>query len=260
MEPTQGAILDPASAVPGQGADPGASAVVDPNTPPASADPSQGADPVSVEQQLRTTQGAVDGLRAQLLQQQQMMAQMMQPREPQQPQSQTAQNPHPPGTQEWWQAEIRMGQEVAAQKATQGFMNMLAQASQQQAETQWQMQHPEIPLVSVKMWAQQNMGFEPQTPQALDRVYTLMTLPANMQTVQTGAVDRFYTQARQPANTATPLRGSPAPAAPGKVSFEALAKAWNENPAIEKTWSPELRQAWEQELQLRDQLQRQGKL
>ena len=191
-----------------------------------------------------------------------MLTQLIQGPSPQnQPQQPAvAQNPHPPGTQEWWQAEIRIGQETAAQKATQGIMQMLAQASQQQSEQQWQGKHPEADINTVKMWARMNMGFEPQTDKALDQVYTLMTLPASMQTVQTNAVNQFYQQARQNPNTATPLRGSPAPAAPGKVSFEALAKAWNENPAIEKTWSPDLKAAFDQELQLRASLQRQGKL
>jgi len=262
MEPTQGAIIDPASAVPdaGQGAGQGASAVVDPNASPASSD-GQGAVPEDVQHQLRTTQGAVDSLRAQLLQQQQMMQQMMQQREPQQTPAPTT-NPYDPQTQstEWWRHEIRMGQESAVQKAQQGMMQVIAQAAQQAAEQQWQARHPETSVDMVKMYARMNMGFEPQTDKALDMIYQLMTMPNQVQTAQTNAVNQFYSQARQPVNPATPLRGGPAPAAPGKVSFDDVLRQYAQNPEIENTWSPEFRAAFEQELGARNALIKKGRL
>ncbi len=165
------------------------------------------------------------------------------------PQTDVQKNPYDPSN---WTEWLRWETQAAARLASEQTAKMLIERAQEMqrvsAEAQWQAEHPNVDINAVKAFSQIR-GI-----QSLDDAYIVMTQGQSMNAAAANAIQRTYNQIRQTPNAATPLRGQPAPGPQPKVSFEETLKRWNENPAIENSWTPEFKNAFEQELNYRDRM------
>lgn len=148
----------------------------------------------------------------------------------------------------WFRFEQKRGIQEALGEVFQRAESM----TRAQQEAQWVANHPGVDIESVKAFGQVRGVRE------LDDAYALMTMQQREAGVAASVLNQTVNQLRQPT-TAAPLRGQPV-GQPGKQSYEALAKAYADNPDIEKTWSEQLRAAFWEETRARDYLIRKGKL
>lgn len=160
----------------------------------------------------------------------------------------TENNPYDPQT-DWWNAlkweQNRAAKEAAksaAEQAMSGVLNFAKQQATLQQEMQWQQAHPNVDINLVKQWGQMN-GVN-----SLDHAYTLMTLPNTIQSAQTQAANTAFNSFRQPQNVATPVRGGQQAGGTVQLSYEAMAKEYQESfGKAYETWSPALQKAFNQE-------------
>lgn len=175
-------------------------------------------------------------------------------RQNQPPQMQNVQqNPYNADTD--WQSWMKWEQQAAAvsaaknaaQETLQMVMGYAQQQQQAQAEQQWAMQHPGVDVMQVKAF-QKMRGI-----QNIDDAYTLMSMPMMMNTVQNQAQQQTINQFRQPQVGANAIRSGSnvVDGQPIQLSFEKMAQAYSQNPDIEKTWNPELRQVFWREVSAR---------
>jgi len=271
---TQGTVTDVASAAQvGQGAAQPASATsVDPNILPfvvepsateqqgqgglPSADPnaSQGVDTQSAtDERFRQIQSEKDRVYSQNLalqqQMQQLQAQQAQFLAQFTPQSQPPdQTTDPVGYLRW---EIKESQKSLLAEAERRNQAQIQQMLAGAAEMQWTNSHPGVDVNSVKAFNRMNGIAEWN----LDAGHKLMTMPSQVQNVARNAINQTFNEIRKPQNGASPMRGA-ASTGQGAIqlSWEKMAQAYNQNPNIESTWSPELKKFfWDGTAQLQRQ-------
>lgn len=243
------------------------SAVVSPSTLDGntSADPSasqnggvQGAIPINGATQpdeVRKLQAAIDRDRAQFLsekyQMEQRLNQMQQfQMEQMQRQTQSNQNPFDSNAQpeQYWDWKLDQKNRSLLSEAKKEYEQTLMNTLAQMGEQNWIQQHPMADPNAIRMYNRMN-GIPENN---LEVGWKLMNYPQNVAQVAQNVSQQTLNNFRQPNNGAQPIRQVGGGGQP-TLSYEVLAKEYLATSGrAADNWTPDVRQAFEQETRFRD--------
>jgi hypothetical protein len=149
-------------------------------------------------------------------------------------------NPHDYSTNfpAWFQFEQQKSSKQLLEEARRINREELGVMIQQANDLAWQQKHPEMDINTVRRWGQMN------NVNNLDHALTLM----NLDKQKFAAAQAGYNQAFKQTTTTAALRSSSGVPGTVEVNFKEMAKQYANNPDIEKTWDPKLRDAFHREL------------